>query len=290
MPRRLRPFLTLAVMAWFGVVAVPAAGAAGVERYQVIDYTLEVDSVNDNSAYSHTFTIQYNSCNESVTGSGVAHHEGDGTETLSEFDLSDHILSFRSDYDFMTYTWYPSFTLNDDQTLTFHDGAGPDNVFAATGTWSMEATDYRDCAGAGNGKITICHVNGSTGAAPYPPGQNPTVNITYGRNITVAAQAYEAHIAHGDGEVQFNPIDNELVWVYGEAFGVAGNSDCAFNVPITPEGVSGGESSGAPDDSGNTDGVLEETTICHKGKKTLSVGDAAVTAHLGHGDAVGACP
>lgn len=33
----------------------------------------------------------------------------------------------------------------------------------------------------------------------------------------------------------------------------------------------------------------KKTTICHKGKKTISVGNAAVPAHLRHGDTVGAC-
>ena len=33
----------------------------------------------------------------------------------------------------------------------------------------------------------------------------------------------------------------------------------------------------------------KKTTICHKGKKSISVGNAAVPAHLGHGDTVGSC-
>jgi hypothetical protein len=32
-----------------------------------------------------------------------------------------------------------------------------------------------------------------------------------------------------------------------------------------------------------------KTAVCHKGKKTLYVGDAAVDAHLNHGDYVGPC-
>jgi uncharacterized membrane protein len=33
----------------------------------------------------------------------------------------------------------------------------------------------------------------------------------------------------------------------------------------------------------------KKTTLCHKGKKTISVGNAAVPAHLRHGDTVGSC-
>lgn len=33
----------------------------------------------------------------------------------------------------------------------------------------------------------------------------------------------------------------------------------------------------------------KKVTLCHKGKKTISVGKAAVPAHLRHGDTVGPC-
>jgi hypothetical protein len=34
----------------------------------------------------------------------------------------------------------------------------------------------------------------------------------------------------------------------------------------------------------------KKVTICHKGKKTISIGKPAVKAHLRHGDTLGACP
>lgn len=40
----------------------------------------------------------------------------------------------------------------------------------------------------------------------------------------------------------------------------------------------------------NEKGKQEKVTICHKGKRTLSVAQAAVQAHLDHGDTIGACP
>jgi hypothetical protein len=33
-----------------------------------------------------------------------------------------------------------------------------------------------------------------------------------------------------------------------------------------------------------------KATVCHKGKKTISIGKPAVKAHLRHGDTLGACP
>ena len=85
----------------------------------------------------------------------------------------------------------------------------------------------------GPAKVEICHVNGSAGSAGFPPGA-PIVDITYGRTITVSPSAVDAHMAHGDGLILFNPTDNPLTWVYGEAYGVAGNSNCAFHVLIVP--------------------------------------------------------
>jgi hypothetical protein len=39
-------------------------------------------------------------------------------------------------------------------------------------------------------------------------------------------------------------------------------------------------------DPAQSDGKL---AVCHKGKKTIYVGESAVDAHLGHGDHVGVC-
>ena len=44
-----------------------------------------------------------------------------------------------------------------------------------------------------------------------------------------------------------------------------------------------------PDDNGACRGEPFKITVCHKGKKTLSVSAAAVAAHLAHGDSLGAC-
>ena len=33
----------------------------------------------------------------------------------------------------------------------------------------------------------------------------------------------------------------------------------------------------------------KKTTVCHKGKKSISIGNPAVAAHLRHGDTVGPC-
>jgi hypothetical protein len=40
---------------------------------------------------------------------------------------------------------------------------------------------------------------------------------------------------------------------------------------------------------GSAPGPEGKAVICHKGKKTISVGESAVKAHLGHGDYMGVC-
>jgi hypothetical protein len=117
---------------------------AGVERYQFTDYTINVTSVNGSSAYTHEFNIRYNPCSDSFSGTGT--YTGTGGpwgETLSMFSKSGDTLSFKAVYQGgnVGYTWYPSFTLSGG-TLGFVDGYGPDNVNAATGTYTMSQTSY----------------------------------------------------------------------------------------------------------------------------------------------------
>jgi hypothetical protein len=53
------------------------------------------------------------------------------------------------------------------------------------------------------------------------------------------------------------------------------------NVPTTPAPL--------PPGGGNNGGGGGKVTICHKGRNTLSVAQAALGGHLGHGDTVGPC-
>jgi hypothetical protein len=42
-------------------------------------------------------------------------------------------------------------------------------------------------------------------------------------------------------------------------------------------------------DDDDDDGTNSKATVCHKGKKTLTIDASAVPAHLGHGDTLGTC-
>jgi opacity protein-like surface antigen len=141
---RIKKRLALVVAISMLAVAVGAvAASADVDRYQGVDYELTVSEVNGNTDYSHLFSIFRDPYLDSYSGSGwsVFH---DGTESLSEFEGDDGSVSFRADYDFNDYFWFPSFILEDDGTLTFTDGYGDDNVTGAEGTWTATDTEFKN--------------------------------------------------------------------------------------------------------------------------------------------------
>ena len=137
---RRRTVLVLAI-AMLGVAGSAVAAGASVDRHQYVDYELMITGVNGNSAYWHDFSVQYDP--DLDTHSGTGDYSG-GTETPSGFEVTDDSMSFRSDYDSVAYTWFPSFTLNSDGTLTFNDDFGPDNVFDAEGTYTVTESEYKN--------------------------------------------------------------------------------------------------------------------------------------------------
>jgi len=141
---RIKKRLALVVAIAMLAVAVGAvAASADVDRYQGVDYELTVSEVNTNTDFSHLFFIFRDPYLGLYSGSGwsVFH---DDSESLSEFEGDDDSVSFRADYDFDDYVWFPSFVLEDDGTLTFTDGYGDDNVTAAEGTWTETDTEYKN--------------------------------------------------------------------------------------------------------------------------------------------------
>jgi hypothetical protein len=136
--KRIAMVMTVAMLA----VVIPAmAAGANVERHQYVDYELEITGVNSNPAYWHDYSIHYDPDTGEYTGTGE--YFG-GTETGSDFEVTDESIGFRSDYDTASYTWFPYFTLNPDGTLTFIDGFGPDNVDDAEGTYTVTETEHKN--------------------------------------------------------------------------------------------------------------------------------------------------
>jgi Ca2+-binding RTX toxin-like protein len=87
-----------------------------------------------------------------------------------------------------------------------------------------------------------------------------------GKNtITVGAPARDAHLRHGDK-----------------------GGPCSTTPETTPpEETTLSEEATLPDTEGGAG--QEKVTICHKDKKTIVVGKAALDAHLDHGDTEGLC-
>ncbi len=111
--------------------------ALGMDQEVIVpemQYVLYITSVNNNTGFTHHFTIIYNVNDKEGYGTG---YTGTIDEYISDVTLEENVLSFTAMYDREdNYTWYPSFILNEDGTLSFVDRAG-DNVTAATGTWEL---------------------------------------------------------------------------------------------------------------------------------------------------------
>ena len=100
-------------------------------------------------------------------------------------------------------------------------------------------------------------------------GQEKVTLCHKGKTITVGAPALEAHLAHHVG-------DSKGACQTGEA-----ESEPSEETE-EPEAANDGRGGGG--------GGQDKVTLCHKGKKTLTVGAPAQEAHLRHGDILGTCP
>lgn len=107
--------------------------------------------------------------------------------------------------------------------------------------------------GRGQEKVTLCH---------RPPG-----NPGNAHEITVGEPAVSAHLGHGDTLGQCPSETTTLP-----------------TTTLTTTTV------------GTTDSGADKVTICHRppgnpdNARTITVGEPAASAHLGHGDTAGACP
>jgi hypothetical protein len=82
------------------------------------------------------------------------------------------------------------------------------------------------------------------------------------KTLTVGEPALDAHLLHND---------------------TVGPCQTVGAKPNPPEGKPGSQT------AQNGDGGGQKVTLCHKGKKTLTVGAPALAAHLRHGDTEGPC-
>jgi hypothetical protein len=127
---------------WGVVVKNIDIGSVNVEfTYTTATYTVDL-FVNGNPSYHHLFTFTYNRETESIEGLGYSYlHSWEETIDMINFTPNNYLylsVTIKSSAEYPnSYTWYPAFTLNNDGTLTFIDGYGPDNVTIATGTWSV---------------------------------------------------------------------------------------------------------------------------------------------------------
>jgi hypothetical protein len=116
------------------------------------------------------------------------------------------------------------------------------------------------------------------GETPHAEAAPPRVILCHrGHSLAVAEPAREAHVAHGDA---VGACPASAVGAPGAT--VPGADEAKKPKQAKPEQ---GEREGAAEPA-----AAPKVTLCHKGRKTLSVGAGARDAHLGHGDSLGACP
>ena len=96
--------------------------------------------------------------------------------------------------------------------------------------------------------------------------QKVTICHKDSNTLTVGAPALAAHLRHGDTQ---GPCQIE------------GSGSARSGETMRPEAAKNGGRGGS--------GGQDKVTLCHKGKKTLTVGFPAQAAHLRHGDTLGAC-
>jgi hypothetical protein len=141
----------------------------------------------------------------------------------------------------------------------------------------------------GDGPVTICH---------YPPG-----NQGNAQTITVGAAAVPAHLAHGDtvGPCGGTPTPTVTPTItitptatVTATATITATPPVTVTVTVTPTGTVVPTFTPTPP-APSTPGSGGQVTICHyppgnpNNGQTITVGESAVSAHLAHGDTLGAC-
>ena len=125
------------------------------------------------------------------------------------------------------------------------------------------------------------------GAAPARKGESPRAEAAPPSvvlchqstlTLTVPEPARDAHLGHGDAAGACPATSTAAPAAESKQSKQAKRAEKAAGRSKADAAARAGERS------------QDKVTICHKGRKALSVGASAKDAHLAHGDALGACP
>ncbi|MDH3378591.1 MAG: hypothetical protein OEQ39_16820 [Gammaproteobacteria bacterium] len=109
-----------------------------------------------------------------------------------------------------------------------------------------------------------------------------TTDATGTLSFTLQAGTYQFMLQYGNTSVQFDvtvPVQT-----------VVTISEITYTGTTITYVVDDGSGTSGGGDTGDTGDSTGKTTLCHKNKKTISVGYESVSAHQLHGDTMGECP
>ena len=190
-------------------------------------------------------------------------------------------------------------------TVAFASAASgnPESVLAANLEVTLSAASeltvtvaYAVTGGTATGGVDYTLLG--TGTLTFVPGDtSETVAITIVDDaLDEADETIEVTLSNasnatlGTADHTYTILDNDGLIVSGQGVSIIIGDGNIIGVIIIGHGntignVIIGDSTNEGDNAGRG-----KTAICHKGKKTLSIGYSAVSAHQAHGDTLGLCP
>jgi hypothetical protein len=212
-------------------------------------------------ARESTFGAEWDSLTESTVQDATTTREPAATTVRESTDTADEGSTERSEPAARGMTEDSTEPQADEHQVTEEETTGgkAENVGKPEGLGKAKGVGGKPI---GNGKA-----NDDEGVARGGEDQEKVTLCHKAKNtITVGAPAQAAHVRHGDTVGPCQP-------------GGAG--------PDPPEEKPG--PGVAHDGYGGSGSGQQKVMLCHKGKKTLTVGEPAKEAHLRHGDTLGAC-
>jgi hypothetical protein len=153
--------------------------------------------------------------------------------------------------------------------------------------------------------VSAAQEGGSFASGPNsddPPGSTTLERTTFGATVaedpkTSALPGASSKPEDGEdiSEPTVGEIEEPTVVAPVEETLIPGSNNAGKPLNIgKPRDVVGHPSNGKPEERGTEEehgrgGGQQKVTLCHKGKKTLTVGAPALAAHKRHGDSEGAC-
>jgi probable HAF family extracellular repeat protein len=135
------------------------------------------------------------------------------------------------------------------------------------------------------GMVGLGYMPGGSTSYPYAVTADGSVVVGYGSGAPTGNGAFIWDAVHGMRLLQQVLTEDYGLdlsgWNLWQAAAVSGDGRTIVGSGTNPSGETEAWIAVLPD--------LSEATVCHKGRKTLTLNTHSVAAHLAHGDSAGAC-